>query len=202
MDKKRQFEPRDFWLFGGVLLSIPSSFGAYLAKGIYGYKAGLVTEVLLLVSSFFWMAIGTIEYGVDTGKQVGKYCNESRCQKGQCGCNGGQTCEPEKCTSKNCPCCKEWEGTYASLNTFTSQGLMIVLAFTGDGYLKTYSKYEHDRSKWPTKDYGFWKSLGYWTGSGVSEACKSVKSSFTTNVRCKVLGKSEALLIVYADQEF
>ncbi|AFZ81016.1 hypothetical protein BEWA_004240 [Theileria equi strain WA] len=97
-------------------------------------------------------------------------------------------------------------GAYKSpipaVNAFLSQGLMIILAFTGDGYLKTYSKYEHDRSKWPTKDFGFWKSLGYWTGSGMKVACKSVKSSFTTNVRCKVLGKSEALLIVYEDQEF
>ncbi|EKX72750.1 conserved hypothetical protein [Theileria equi strain WA] len=83
-------------------------------------------------------------------------------------------------------------GTISSVNVLLAQFLMIVLAFTGDGYLKTYSKYEHDRSKWPTKDFGFWKSLGYWIGNGVSEACKSVKSSFTTNVRCKVLGKSEA----------
>ncbi|AFZ79930.1 hypothetical protein BEWA_027790 [Theileria equi strain WA] len=96
---------------------------------------------------------------------------------------------------------KEKGGTIASLNTFTSQGLMIILAFTGDGYLKTYSKYENDRSKWPTKDFGFWKSLGYWTWNGAYVACKSVKSSFTKNVRCKVLGKSEALLIVYADDD-
>ncbi|EKX72706.1 conserved hypothetical protein [Theileria equi strain WA] len=93
-------------------------------------------------------------------------------------------------------------GAISSLNTFTSQSLMIILAFTGDGYLKTYSKYEHDRDKWPTKDCGFWKSLGYWIGSGMWVACKSVKSSFTKNVRCKVLGKSEALLIVYEDEEF
>ncbi|EKX72522.1 conserved hypothetical protein [Theileria equi strain WA] len=93
-------------------------------------------------------------------------------------------------------------GTISAVNAFTSQGLMIVLAFTGDGYLKTYSKYEHDRSKWPTKDCGFFKSLGYWTWNGMKVACKSVKSSFTKNVRCKVLGKSEALLIVYEDQEF
>ncbi|AFZ79228.1 hypothetical protein BEWA_020750 [Theileria equi strain WA] len=93
-------------------------------------------------------------------------------------------------------------GTISSLNTFTSQFLMIVLAFTGDGYLKTYSKYENDKDKWPTEHCGFFKSLGYWIGNGVSEACKSVKSSFTKNVRCKVLGKSEALLIVYADEEF
>ncbi|EKX73065.1 conserved hypothetical protein [Theileria equi strain WA] len=88
------------------------------------------------------------------------------------------------------------------VNAFLSQGLMIVLAFTGDGYLKTYSKYEHDRSKWPTKDFGFWRSISYWAGNGAYVACKSVKSSFTKNVRCKVLGKSEALLIVYADEEF
>ncbi|AFZ79563.1 hypothetical protein BEWA_024120 [Theileria equi strain WA] len=94
------------------------------------------------------------------------------------------------------------EGTISSFNAFTSQGLMIILAFTGDGYLKTYSKYEHDRSKWPTKDYGTLRSILYWAGSGMWVACKSVKSSFTTNVRCKVLGKSEALLIVYADEEF
>ncbi|EKX73376.1 conserved hypothetical protein [Theileria equi strain WA] len=93
-------------------------------------------------------------------------------------------------------------GAISSFNAFTSQGLMIVLAFTGDGYLKTYSKYEHDRDKWPTKNFGFFKSLGYWAGNGAYVACKSVKSSFTTNVRCKVLGKSEALLIVYADEEF
>ncbi|AFZ81280.1 hypothetical protein BEWA_006890 [Theileria equi strain WA] len=93
-------------------------------------------------------------------------------------------------------------GTYSSLNTFTSQGLMIILAFTGDGYLKTYSKYEHDRSKWPTKDCGTFSSIWFWTKNGIKVACKSVKSSFTKNVRCKVLGKSEALLIVYADEEF
>ncbi|AFZ81054.1 hypothetical protein BEWA_004620 [Theileria equi strain WA] len=91
---------------------------------------------------------------------------------------------------------------YSPVNAFLSQGLMIVLAFTGDGYLKTYSKYEHDRDKWPTKDFGTLRSIWFWTWNGVSEACKSVKSSFTTNVRCKVLGKSEALLIVYADEEF
>ncbi|EKX74068.1 conserved hypothetical protein [Theileria equi strain WA] len=39
-------------------------------------------------------------------------------------------------------------GTISAVNAFLSQGLMIVLAFTGYGYLKTYSKYEHDRSKW------------------------------------------------------
>ncbi|AFZ80988.1 hypothetical protein BEWA_003960 [Theileria equi strain WA] len=97
---------------------------------------------------------------------------------------------------------KQDGGAISSFNAFTSQGLMIILAFTGDGYLKTYSKYENDRSKWPTKNFGFWRSISYWAGNGAYVACKSVKSSFTTNVRCKVLGKSEALLIVYADQEF
>ncbi|AFZ80996.1 hypothetical protein BEWA_004040 [Theileria equi strain WA] len=122
----------------------------------------------------------------------GKYCTKN-CQTGTCQCNcrseGGQTCDPDKCTSTNCQCCKDNDGgAISSFNTFTSQGLMIVLAFTGDGYLKTYSRYENDRR--------------YWTWSGMWVACKSVKSSFTTNVRCKVLGKSEALLIVYEDQEF
>ncbi|AFZ80817.1 hypothetical protein BEWA_002240 [Theileria equi strain WA] len=97
-------------------------------------------------------------------------------------------------------------GAYKSpipaVNTFASQGLMIILAFTGDGYLKTYSKYENDRDKWPTRDYGTFRSICYWTWSGMKVACKSVKSSFTKNVRCKVLGKSEALLIVYEDEEF
>ncbi|AFZ80913.1 hypothetical protein BEWA_003210 [Theileria equi strain WA] len=93
-------------------------------------------------------------------------------------------------------------GNISSFNAFTSQGLMILLAFTGDGYLKTYSKYEHDRDKWPTKDFGTLSSICYWAGNGAYVACKSVKSSFTKNVRCKVLGKSEALLIVYADEEF
>ncbi|AFZ79776.1 hypothetical protein BEWA_026250 [Theileria equi strain WA] len=78
-----------------------------------------------------------------TGKQVGKYCTECNCRSG-----GSGKCQPEKCTSNNCKCCKDRGGTYSSFNTFTSQGLMIILAFTGDGYLKTYSKYEHDRSKW------------------------------------------------------
>ncbi|AFZ80940.1 hypothetical protein BEWA_003480 [Theileria equi strain WA] len=93
-------------------------------------------------------------------------------------------------------------GAISSFNAFTSQGLMIILAFTGDGYLKTYSKYEHDRGKWPTKDCGTLRSIWFWTWNGMKVACKSVKSSFTKNVRCKVLGKSEALLIVYADEEF
>ncbi|EKX74009.1 hypothetical protein BEWA_040470 [Theileria equi strain WA] len=139
-----------------------------------------------------------------SGKDCECPCKDTEEDQG-CECCKNNQCTKEKCncgTGCQCKCCKEREGTYSSVNAFLSQGLMIVLAFTGDGYLKTYSKYEHDRSKWPTKDYGFWKSLGYWIGGGVSEACKSVKSSFTKNVRCKVLGKSEALLIVYEDQEF
>ncbi|AFZ80880.1 hypothetical protein BEWA_002870 [Theileria equi strain WA] len=129
----------------------------------------------------------------------GNKCTRN-CQCGNCNPRGVGACKPNLCTSTNCQCCKDNDGgAISSFNTFTSQFLMIILAFTGDGYLKTYSKYEHDRSKWPTKDCGFFKSLGYWTWNGMKVACKSVKSSFTTNVRCKVLGKSEALLIVYED---
>ncbi|AFZ79569.1 hypothetical protein BEWA_024180 [Theileria equi strain WA] len=102
-----------------------------------------------------------------TGKQVGKYCNDCRnCQNCECGCRSGGSegrCIPDQCTKPDCQCCKDRGGTVPSVNAFLSQGLMIILAFTGDGYLKTYSKYEHDRSKWPTKDFGFWKSLRYWT---------------------------------------
>ncbi|AFZ79285.1 hypothetical protein BEWA_021330 [Theileria equi strain WA] len=169
-----------------------------------GLKVGLITITLKFNEE--WLKAVSYAGG---GKQNGKYCTECKeknCQGDcQCGCNcsgSSGSCVPENCTSTNCQCCKDKGGTIACLNTFTSQGLMLVLAFTGDGYLKTYSKYENDRDKWPTKDFGFFKSLGYWIGSGVSEACKSVKSSFTKNVRCKVLGKSEALLIVYEDQEF
>ncbi|EKX72719.1 hypothetical protein BEWA_012780 [Theileria equi strain WA] len=95
--------------------------------------------------------------GVGTRKQVGKYCNEKSCQGDTCQCNcrsgggGPGACQPEKCTSSNCQCCKDKDGgAISSFNTFTSQSLMTILAFTGDGYLKTYSKYEHDRDKWPT----------------------------------------------------
>ncbi|AFZ80750.1 hypothetical protein BEWA_001570 [Theileria equi strain WA] len=35
-------------------------------------------------------------------------------------------------------------GAISSFNAFLSQGLMIILTSTGDGYLKTYSKYERD----------------------------------------------------------
>ncbi|EKX73947.1 conserved hypothetical protein [Theileria equi strain WA] len=173
----------------GVASSIKSS----------GLRVGVITVTL----KFCEESLKAVSYA-GASKQVGKYCTKN-CQTGtcQCNCSGGGACKPNLCTSTNCQCCKDNDGgAISSFNTFTSQFLMIVLAFTGDGYLKTYSKYEHDRSKWPTRDCGFFKSLGYWTWNGMKVACKSVKSSFTKNVRCKVLGKSEALLIVYADEEF
>ncbi|AFZ80823.1 hypothetical protein BEWA_002300 [Theileria equi strain WA] len=171
-----------------------------------GLKVGVITVTL----KFCEEGLKAVSYA-GAGKQVGKYCDckeSNGCQQGcECKKAGGGTCKcQETCICKDnctCPCCKDKDGgAISSFNAFTSQGLMIVLAFTGDGYLKTYSKYEHDRSNWPTKDYGFWRSISYWASNGAYVACKSVKSSFTKNVRCKVLGKSEALLIVYEDEEF
>ncbi|KAK2197890.1 hypothetical protein BdWA1_000893 [Babesia duncani] len=53
--------PLKWWLFGGLVLSVPSSIGSHFIRGKYGYKAGLLTEVSLLILSLFWMAVGTIE---------------------------------------------------------------------------------------------------------------------------------------------
>ncbi|UVC49977.1 hypothetical protein MACK_003600 [Theileria orientalis] len=47
-------------------MSLPSSYGSYLVKKKYGTKLGLLTEVVLLVTSFFWMALGTIEVSMST----------------------------------------------------------------------------------------------------------------------------------------
>ncbi|AFZ80386.1 hypothetical protein BEWA_032390 [Theileria equi strain WA] len=183
-----------------VTLHYPDSGVAGSIKSS-GLNAGIITVTL----KFCEEGLKAVSYA-GAGKQVGKYCscNNNNCRDCQCCKTNYELCK-DNCTCRDCTCkcCKDKDGgAISSFNTFTSQFLMIVLAFTGDGYLKTYSKYEHDRSKWPTKDYGFFKSLGYWTWNGMKVACKSVKSSFTKNVRCKVLGKSEALLIVYEDQEF
>ncbi|EKX74213.1 conserved hypothetical protein [Theileria equi strain WA] len=205
-----------------VTLHYPDSGVASSIKSS-GLKVGAITVTL----KFCEEGLKAVSYA-GAGKQVGKYCScpcksqctrDSDCKcpcketntncKTSCKCcktcHGRADCRPSECNEGNpckCKCCKDNGGAISSVNAFLSQGLMIILAFTGDGYLKTYSKYEHDRAKWPTKNFGTFRSILYWTGSGMWVACKSVKSSFTKNVRCKVLGKSEALLIVYADQEF
>ncbi|AFZ80952.1 hypothetical protein BEWA_003600 [Theileria equi strain WA] len=184
-----------------VTLHYPSSGMANSIKSS-GLKVGAITITL----KFCEEGLKAVSYA-GAGKQVGKYCDCKTAGGGTCQCKSGSPCNcQETCIcgpTCTCKCCKDKDGgAISSFNAFTSQGLMIILAFTGDGYLKTYSKYENDRSKWPTKNFGFWRSISYWAGNGAYVACKSVKSSFTTNVRCKVLGKSEALLIVYEDQEF
>lgn len=58
--------PLNWWLAGGLFLSLPSSLGAHHVKKHYGYKAGVIAEVILLTASFFWMAIGTVNISMST----------------------------------------------------------------------------------------------------------------------------------------
>ncbi|KAK1937216.1 putative membrane protein [Babesia divergens] len=48
------------------LSSLPSSLGAHYVRKHYGYKAGLIVEVILLTASFFWMAVGTVDISLST----------------------------------------------------------------------------------------------------------------------------------------
>ncbi|EAN33010.2 putative integral membrane protein [Theileria parva strain Muguga] len=54
------------WLVVGLLLSFPSSYLTYIINNAYGTKSGLLAEVVLLIVSFFWMAVGTIEVSMST----------------------------------------------------------------------------------------------------------------------------------------
>ncbi|EKX72596.1 conserved hypothetical protein [Theileria equi strain WA] len=214
-DKNWRTNNAQFW-HAAWILAIPHITAMILCLVTLHYPDGRVASSIKSSGAFVGVITITLKFCEEglkavsyagAGKQVGKYCDCKKENNCQCKNSGGGTCKcQETCicqTNCTCKCCKDKDGgTISSFNAFTSQFLMIVLAFTGDGYLKTYSKYEHDRSKWPTKDFGTLKSICYWAGSGAYVACKSVKSSFTKNVRCKVLGKSEALLIVYEDQEF
>eukprot|EP00375_Theileria_parva_P002612 XP_765293.1 hypothetical protein [Theileria parva strain Muguga] len=65
-DRKRLFDPEDTWLVVGLLLSFPSSYLTYIINNAYGTKSGLLAEVVLLIVSFFWMAVGTIEVSMST----------------------------------------------------------------------------------------------------------------------------------------
>lgn len=58
--------PLNWWLFGGLLLSFPSSLGAHHIRKQHGYKAGIIAEVLLITASFFWMAVGTVNISMST----------------------------------------------------------------------------------------------------------------------------------------
>ncbi|AFZ79933.1 hypothetical protein BEWA_027820 [Theileria equi strain WA] len=59
---------------------------------------------------------------------------------------------------------------------------MVVLSFIGDGYLKTYSKYEHDLDNWPTKGLGMIDSFLFWLGSGIKAGFQSLRESFTSDI--------------------
>ncbi|EKX73802.1 conserved hypothetical protein [Theileria equi strain WA] len=95
---------------------------------------------------------------------------------------------------------KETNRTMDTLNTFLYSSSQVIFAFLGDGYLKTYSQFEHDRDKWPTKHYGVLRAFWYWTWNTNKVAIKSVGTAFTRDVRAQIVVKNEALFILYTDE--
>eukprot|EP00371_Babesia_bovis_P000420 XP_001609067.1 hypothetical protein [Babesia bovis T2Bo] len=49
-----------------ALSNFPSSFVAHHIKKAHGHKSGVIAEVVLLTSSFFWMAVGTVNISMST----------------------------------------------------------------------------------------------------------------------------------------
>ncbi|AFZ80612.1 hypothetical protein BEWA_000160 [Theileria equi strain WA] len=94
--------------------------------------------------------------------------------------------------------CKDGDGQLSALNALTAQFTMDIVAYIGGGYVKAITKY--DRDNWPTKHYGFWRSLGFWLGSALSGGLKCVRESFTTDIRSNLITGNEVLFIVYADE--
>ncbi|EDO05499.2 putative integral membrane protein [Babesia bovis T2Bo] len=56
----------NLWLAIGLIFSFPSSFVAHHIKKAHGHKSGVIAEVVLLTSSFFWMAVGTVNISMST----------------------------------------------------------------------------------------------------------------------------------------
>ncbi|EKX73925.1 conserved hypothetical protein [Theileria equi strain WA] len=94
---------------------------------------------------------------------------------------------------------KESNSKMDTLNTFLYSSSQVIFAFLGDGYLKTYSQFEHDRDKWPTNHYGVLRAFWYWTWNTNKVAIKSVGTAFTRDVRAQIVVKNEALFILYTD---
>ncbi|AFZ79524.1 hypothetical protein BEWA_023730 [Theileria equi strain WA] len=86
-----------------------------------------------------------------------------------------------------------------TLNSFLHSFTQVIFAFLGDGYVKTYSKYEHDRDKWPTKHYGNSRAFRYWIWTATKVSFGNIGTAFTTDVRGAIQTKKEFLFIVYSD---
>ncbi|EKX72193.1 conserved hypothetical protein [Theileria equi strain WA] len=87
-----------------------------------------------------------------------------------------------------------------TLNSFSYGFTQVIFASMGDGYLKTYSKYEHDRSKWPTQHFGILRSFWFWYWTATKVSFKAIGGSFCLDVRGAIQTKKEVLFIVYSDE--
>ncbi|EKX73296.1 conserved hypothetical protein [Theileria equi strain WA] len=92
-----------------------------------------------------------------------------------------------------------YDGNASAFNTLFAYFWLITISLIGHGYLKTYSKYEKDPDNWPTRHYGFWKSLWFWIPKALGGACTSLWATFSADVRGDILCKKEHLFIVYED---
>ncbi|EKX72282.1 conserved hypothetical protein [Theileria equi strain WA] len=95
--------------------------------------------------------------------------------------------------------CKE-NSRMDTLNSFSYSFSQVIFAFLGDGYLRVYSKYEKDRSKWPTKHYGNFRAFRYWIWTATKVSFGNIGTAFTTDVRGAIQTKKEFLFIVYEDE--
>ncbi|AFZ79784.1 hypothetical protein BEWA_026330 [Theileria equi strain WA] len=86
-----------------------------------------------------------------------------------------------------------------TLNSFLHSFTQVIFAFLGDGYVKTYSKYEHSRERWPTSHYTNARAFRYWIWTATKVSFGNIGTAFTTDVRGAIQTKKEFLFIVYSD---
>ncbi|AFZ79094.1 hypothetical protein BEWA_019390 [Theileria equi strain WA] len=73
-------------------------------------------------------------------------------------------------------------GNVSAMNLLFAHSFLVIFTLLGDGYIKTFKKYERDPENWPTKEFGFWRSLWFWIRRSCSGAFKNFKASFTLDI--------------------
>ncbi|AFZ81478.1 hypothetical protein BEWA_008900 [Theileria equi strain WA] len=92
-------------------------------------------------------------------------------------------------------------GKHPKMSTFTTffySFIQLSIAFMGDGYIRTYRKYEH-RDDWPTKHCSTKRAFWFWIWSATKVSYHTLGTAFTRDLRTEILGKKSHLFIVYED---
>ncbi|EKX72109.1 conserved hypothetical protein [Theileria equi strain WA] len=151
---------------------------AYIFTIILHYPDGFIARTLRHSTILLTLVIVLYDMCVHTTRGIGS--------------NGASRQTKEGNSKKN--------SKMATLNTLLYSITQLIFAFMGNGYLKTYSKYEKDPDNWPTKHFTTRKAFWYWCGCSTKCACKNLVTAFTTDVRGSIVEKREFLYVVYADE--